>query len=158
MYNIVWKRTDSHVLPALTLDGVWRVDGDHSYHIRPSKDWPGTSYIAVRTEKGSGILRDRSAREYVLEEDSLLFLRADQITEYWTASGSWKFFWFEFQCGDRSLLPAGQIFKIPFSALEKELIRECYLNLSSAQKGACFLSWALPPQSVPSPSAWCWDL
>lgn len=142
MYNIFWKRSGAHALPELTLDGIWRVDGDRTYHIRPAKDWESTSFIAVRTEKGEGILRDRRDQTYDLTGDSLLFLRADQISEYWTAGESWKFFWFEFTCRDSSLFPAGQICEIPFSASEKEQIRECYLNLNRAQEEACLLSQA----------------
>lgn len=142
MYNIFWKRSGSIPLPVLTLDGVWRVDGDKTYHIRPSKDWSAASYIAIRTEKGRGILLDHGSRQYILQEDSLLFLQARDIAEYWTADTAWKFFWFEFSCQDDSLFSAGHTYTIPFSASEKEQIRECYLNLSSTQKKACFLSQA----------------
>ena len=142
MYQIFRKRVCSDPLPRLTLEGLWRVDADLTYHIRPAKVWPDSTRIAIRTEKGHGSLQTADGTRFLLRENTLIFLKAGEIREYWTDEAPWKFYWLEFRLETPFSLPEKEILSIPVSASEQDQLRECCQNLGSTRPENSLLSQA----------------
>ena len=85
--------------------------------------------MAIRTEKGAGILEDSGGRTYFLEAGTLVYLDMGAIRSYRTAGTGWGFCWFQFRTAWP--LELGMIYRIPFSAEEGERICACCRDLSS---------------------------
>ena len=150
MYNIFWKRAGEKELPRTELEGVWRVEADGTYDINPRQTAPGS--VAIRTEKGAGILMDSRGNTYLLEAGTLIFLDMASIRRYHTAGEAWSFCWFQFHTELET--EKGILYRIPFSAEEGEQIRSCCRDLASPERSLLaqgeflrlLLSWQVPDQ------------
>lgn len=117
--------------PQLTLQLLWHVDADQSYHITRRMMAKGANYVAIRTLYGVGELRLTDGASCALTQGTLLLLPKADILQYHCKYDRWHFFWFEFDCDKQDALPFHKVMEIPVGLGEEDKLLKCFSALGT---------------------------
>ena len=135
MFNSLACARQISAPPPMTLNAMWHVDADERYDVRRRSSAQSPEYVAIRTLGGVGEICLTDGRSCALPQGSLFVAARSRIARYFCKHDRWHFFWFEFDCGDRTALPGEQVCEIPVQPGEETALSKCFDALNGSVHG-----------------------
>lgn len=142
MRNLLAKREYTCEVPHARLENVWCIEADKSYSVSRNRKGDDIALVALRTLSGVGRLTTYGGGNYELITDSLLIVRASDITGYFAAQDGWHFYWFEFVM-DTEPAHMGEVMMLNVSEHERIGLERCFISLGSVGECECRLAESL---------------
>ena len=128
MANSMSKPERTHQSLSVELYTIWHVEADKSYDVMGSNL---KRIIAIRTIFGSGTLVLKNEHTVALTENTLIFVRGEEIRRYYCNYEKWDFFWFEFFTDTAYLPEFDCVHEIKLTKRESTKLHECFNTLMS---------------------------
>lgn len=126
----------------LVLETVYAVDADASFDALklPTAE---RRQALIRTVGGEGELHLLDSEPLILRAGTVLRLDFNLVRRYRPRNGSWRFWYFEFECATELSLPAGLPLALPDAARDEVDARECLDALARPSEASAALASAI---------------
>ena len=95
--NFEFSKTSNPISTViLSLNTLYRVHADSSYNVENNLTRDNKELIALRTLKGSGIVKIDGYADKRVTEGTLLFFEYNKVKSYFCENDHWNFCWFNF--------------------------------------------------------------
>jgi AraC-like DNA-binding protein len=125
-----------------TLEVVYAVDADASFDALklPTE---GRRRALIRNMSGEGELVLANAEPIILRAGTLFLVDFNLVRRYRPRNGAWRFWYFEFECGDELALPLGQVLALPELARDEADAKDCLEALRREEPAEASLASAI---------------
>ncbi len=121
-----FSRTDKPINTAiLSLLNVYKLNADSSYDVAKNLGREEKELIALRTVKGSGIIKIEGFAEEKVTGNTLILFEHNKVRRYACEHEKWDFWWFSFNISGALIFPINNVMEIKKLENEEEECQAC---------------------------------
>ena len=117
---------------SLKLQTIWYVEADENYDVKMFYH-PEMHFIALRTVKGTGMIRIKGKGDFLLAANTLFLTEAREIIKYASEGKEWVFWWFEFSGETAGQIDFYRLFFFDYEPFEELRLKNMFANLNSGK-------------------------